>query len=92
MTSVLVYVNGPEPAAKGPGPEFLELDLQAAGFTVLAVVRDCAQLVQRVLRHTPDLVICALDKLDAVFFKTTQAIADAAPCPVLVFTSPTGLS
>ena len=87
MTSVLVYANGPEPAAKGPGPEFLELDLQAAGFTVLAVVRDCAQLVQRVLRHTPDLVICALDKLDAVFFKTTQAIADAAPCPVLVFTS-----
>ena len=84
MTSALVDLNGLN-ALKGLHP--LVADLEAAGIQVLGPSEDRSKLVQDVVRHAPDVVIC-LDPLPGeMLFKTTQAIADTAPCPVIVFTN-----
>jgi AmiR/NasT family two-component response regulator len=80
MTSALVFHSGP-PAALP-----LAADLQAIGIEVLAQVDDCSKLVQGVVRHAPDLVIGEVSAPGDVLFKATQALADTAPCPVIVFT------
>jgi len=81
MTTALVHLNGTK------GSPALAPDLEAAGIQVLAVVDVRSKLVQMVVRHAPDLVICDDPLPDETLFKATQAIADTQPCPVLVFTT-----
>lgn len=62
-------------------------DLEATGIQVLGVVHERSNLVQEVVRHAPDVVICDDPLPGEALFKVTQAIADVSPRPVLVFTS-----
>ncbi|MEY4140286.1 MAG: hypothetical protein RLZZ371_2468, partial [Pseudomonadota bacterium] len=62
-------------------------DLEAAGIQVLGMAVDRNKLVQEVVRHAPDLVICEEVHPGDALFKATLAIADTAPCAVLVFTN-----
>jgi len=80
MTSVLIHVNG----LKGTHP--LVADLEAAGIQVLGLADDRHKLVQEVVRHAPDLVICDEPLPGDALFKATLAIAQTAPCPVIVLT------
>lgn len=79
-TGVLVHVNG-----AGTAP-VLVADLEAAGLAVLAVVTQRHKLVHEVVRHAPDVVVCDDPLPGDTLFKATQALADTAPCAVLVFT------
>ena len=89
MTSALVHING-----LGCAPQ-LVCDLGLAGVQVLGGAHERSKLVQGevhevvhgVVRYAPDIVIFDDPTPGEALFKTTQAIADAAPCPVLVFTS-----
>jgi AmiR/NasT family two-component response regulator len=81
MTSALIHVHG----AKGVLP--LVADLEAAGIQVLGIAGDRNKLVQDVVRHAPDLVICDEVHPGDALFKATQAIAEMAPCAVIVFTN-----
>jgi AmiR/NasT family two-component response regulator len=83
MTSALVHVNG----LKTTHP--LQADLAAAGIEVLATVQDRTKLLQEVVRHAPDVVICDAPVPDEALFKATAAIAEMAPCAVIVFTADT---
>jgi AmiR/NasT family two-component response regulator len=83
MTSVLVLLNGPK------GPPSLASDLAAAGIHVLDVTTDRSKLVREVVRHAPDLVICDDPLPGEALFRATQALAETAPRPVIVFTSDT---
>ena len=81
MTTALVHVNGLKTAHP------LQADLLAAGFEVRATVQDRAKLLQEVVRHAPDVLICDTPTPDEALFKATAAIAETAPCAVLVFTA-----
>ena len=81
MTSALVHLNGTQGSAR------LVADLEATGIQVLGVVHERHKLVQEVVRHAPDLVVCDDPLPGEALFKVTQAIADISPRPVLVFTS-----
>ncbi len=81
MTSVLVLRDGL------PGLHPLSKDLGDAGFTVLAEVDDRSKLVQAAVRHAPDVVVGEARLPNDALFKATQALAEVAPCPVLLFTS-----
>jgi AmiR/NasT family two-component response regulator len=81
MTSALIHVHG----AKGVLP--LVADLEAAGIQVLGIAGDRNKLVQDVVRHAPDLVICDEVHPGDALFKATLAIAEMAPCAVIVFTN-----
>ena len=68
-------------------------DFKVAGLNVLEVVEDRRKLVQCVLQHAPDVLVCVLHDADEAhgaddaFFSITQTIAQIAPCAVMVFTS-----
>jgi AmiR/NasT family two-component response regulator len=81
MTSALVHLNGSNSG------HLLVADLVAAGIRVLAVSEERRKLVQDVVRHAPDVVICDDALPDESLFRATQAIAETAPCPVVVFTT-----
>lgn len=81
MTTALVHVNGLKTAHP------LAADLAAAGIEVLATVQDRARLLQEVVRHAPDVLICDAPSPDEALFKATAAMADMAPCAVIVFTA-----
>ena len=81
MTSALIHVHG----AKRVHP--LVADLETAGIQVLGTLGDRNKLVQEVVRHAPDVVICDGAQPGDALFKATQAIAGMAPCPVIVFTN-----
>ena len=81
MTSVLVYSSGVRAV------DSLLLDLQGAGFPVVAAVEECSKLVQSVVRHAPDLVVADVPQLDDAFVKTLRALGEVAPLPVLLFTT-----
>lgn len=81
MTSALVFRSGA--AAVLP----LAQDLQAIGIEVLAQEDGCSKLVQAAVRHAPDVVIGEVSTPGDGLFKVTQALADTAPCPVIVFTA-----
>ena len=80
MTSALVHLNGSNTG------HLLVADLRAAGIEVLAVTEARSKLVQDVVRHAPDVVVCEDALPNESLFRATQAIAETAPCPVLVFT------
>ena len=81
MTSALVHVNGLKTAHP------LQLDLAAAGMEVLATVQDRSKLLQEVVRHAPDVLICDAPVPDEALFKAIAAIAEMATCAVIVFTA-----
>lgn len=81
MTSALVHLNGTS------GASLLVPDLEAAGIQVLGVVDERSNLVQEVVCHAPDLLICEDPLPGAALFKATQTIAEISPRPVIVFTS-----
>lgn len=81
MTSVLLCVDAP---AASP---LQASDMTGAGLQLLHVMDDCNNLVQGVVQHAPDVVVCALATPGEGFFAAAQALADSTPCPVLVFTS-----
>ena len=81
MTSALIHVNGLKAALP------LRADLEAAGIQVLGVATERAKLLQEVVRHAPDVVICDEPSPDDALFRATLSIALTAPCPVIVFTS-----
>jgi len=80
MTSALIHVNGLKAALP------LRADLEAAGIQVLGIATQRAKLLQEVVRHAPDVVICDEPTPDDGLFRTTLSIALTAPCPVIVFT------
>ena len=80
MTSALIHVLG----FKSSYP--LVADLEAAGIQVQGVVDDRNQLLSSVVRHAPDVVVVDEPLVADALFKVTEAIAQTAPCAVLVFT------
>ena len=81
MTSALIHASGPK------GIPTLAQDLAASGIDVLTLIEDGNKVVQNVLRHAPDLLICDSPQPAAALFAALQVIAQTAPCPVIVFTS-----
>ena len=81
MTSALIHVN----ALKAALP--LRADLESAGIQVLGIATERAKLLQEVVRHAPDVLICDEPAPDDALFRATLSIALTAPCPVIVFTS-----
>lgn len=81
MTSVLLCVDASTAAGlKAP-------DITGAGLQLLHVLDDCNNLVQGVVHHAPDVVICALTAPGEGFFAAVRALTGSRPCPLLVFTS-----
>jgi AmiR/NasT family two-component response regulator len=86
MTSAVVMVSN----LKSAHP--LEADLVAVGIAVLGTVHDSNTLLQEVVRHAPNVVICDAPVPDDALFKATLAIAQIAPCAVIVFTADTDVA
>ena len=80
MTSVLLCSLGARPATA------LRRDLETSGFAVLADLTDCGKLVHSVVRHAPDLVLVEMPRMDEAFLKSLGALAEVAPCPVVLLT------
>jgi AmiR/NasT family two-component response regulator len=80
MTTALICSHPPLTAPT------LSVDLQAAGIQVLATLENCNMLVQSVVLHAPDVVICYMPLPDGDWFAALQAVNETAPCPTLVFT------
>lgn len=83
MTSVVLCLNDPHHQAAWTA------ECGAAGLQVLAVVHGTASLVRSVVQHAPNVVVLDEPSLSDGLFKHTRALADTAPCPVLVFTHDT---
>jgi two-component system, response regulator PdtaR len=56
---------------------------------VCATVDDCNKLVQAVVLHAPDVVVCDVPMPTAAWFQALQRVAQAVPCPLIVFTHDT---
>ncbi len=56
---------------------------------MLATVADCSKLVQGVVLHAPEVVICDLPMLSTAWFSALQLLAQTVPCAVIVFTHDT---
>jgi AmiR/NasT family two-component response regulator len=80
MTSALVS------SSNGPSAPPLTEDLSAVGIEVLGSV-ECTNLLQEVIKYSPELVVIYENHPDSAFFDGISAIQVSAPCPVAVFTS-----
>lgn len=80
MTSALLFAHRQLAAPT------LAADLQAAGIAVLATVQEVSKLVQAVLQHAPDVVICNEPFPTAGLFEAIHLLEQALPCPVMLFT------
>lgn len=67
----------------------LVADLQAAGIAVCATVDDCSKLVQAVVLHAPDVVVCDVPLPTAAWFQAWRMVEQTVPGPLLVFTHDT---
>lgn len=67
----------------------LAADLLAAGIAVRATVDDCSKLVQAVVQHAPDVVVCDVALPGAAWFQALQLLGQTVPCPLVVFTQDT---
>ena len=81
MISALILANRPSTAPT------LVPDLQAAGILVKAALDASHKLVQGVALHSPDVVICDVATFDAALWQALQALDQALPRPVLLFTN-----
>jgi len=80
MTSAFVVSSG------GAGAPPLRADLETVGIDVLGAT-DVKTMVQDVIRGAPDLIVCYETHPDDALFAGTAALRNAAPCPVVVFTT-----
>ena len=80
MTSAFVLNSG------GAGAPSLRSDLESVGIDVLGSA-EIKSIVQDVIRGAPDLVVCYDSHPDDALFAGTAALRNAAPRPVVVFTS-----
>jgi len=80
MTSALLCIHRPQTAPT------LAADLSSAGISVLATLEDCSKLVQAVVLHAPDVVICDVPLPTSAWFQAWQTLGQTLPCPTLVFT------
>jgi len=80
MTSALVS------SSRGPGAPALAADLDAVGIEVMQTA-ECTNLLQEVIKHSPELVVIYESKPDSAFFDGILAVQLSAPRPVAVFTS-----
>jgi two-component system, response regulator PdtaR len=62
-------------------------DLAAAGLTLLATEEDCSKLVQAVVRHAPDVVVCDGAQPTRAWFNALHLLQQTMPRPVIWFTS-----
>lgn len=83
MTTVLLC------SARQATAPTLAADALAAGLEVCATVEDCNKLVQAVVLHAPDVVVCDVPMPTAAWFQALQRVAQAVPCPLIVFTHDT---
>ncbi len=83
MTTALLHVQ------TSKDDHALVADLQAAGIQVLGTVADRSKLLQEVVRHAPDVVVCDAPVVGEALFAVCQTIARTAPCAFLVFTADT---
>jgi len=81
MASALAYLNAPQ------GASALVADLEAVGVQLLPPLLQCNKLVQEAVLHAPNVVICYDPLPDEALFAALQALSEAAPCPVLLFTN-----
>ena len=70
----------------------LAADLVAAGLKLEATVEDCNKLVQSVVLHAPDVVICDVPQVTAAWLQVLRRLELALPCPLIVFTHDTDAS
>ena len=80
MTSALLS------SSNGPDAPPLAQDLDAVGIEVLAI-SECTNLLQDVIKNSPELVVIYNGNPTAALFESIAAIKAAAPCPVAMFTS-----
>ncbi len=80
MTSAFVVSSG------GAGAPSLRADLETVGIDVIGTA-EIATMVPDVIRGAPDLVVCYESHPDDALFAGTAALRNAAPRPVVVFTS-----
>jgi AmiR/NasT family two-component response regulator len=64
----------------------LAADLAAAGLDLRATEDDCSKLVQAVVRHAPDVVVCDIAQPTRAWFQALQLVQQTAPRPVVWFT------
>jgi AmiR/NasT family two-component response regulator len=64
----------------------LAADLAAAGLELRATEEDCSKLVQAVVRHAPDVVVCDIAQPTRAWFQALQRVQQTAPRPVVWFT------
>ena len=83
MTSALLCTTRPMTAPT------LAADLLAAGFVVLATVPDSSKLVQAVVLHAPDVLICDVPQPTSAWFHALKILGQTVPCPTIVFTHDT---
>ena len=84
MTTVLLV-----PGADAQAPD-LAADLRAAGIHVLGAAA-CDKLVQEVVRHAPDLLVCWAQPADEALFRALAMLRDTQPLPVLAFAQDAGV-
>ena len=80
MISALLLQIGPKTAPT------LVPDLQAAGILLKAALETGNKLVQGVVLHNPDIVVCDVATPDAALWQVLQALQQTQACPVLLFT------
>jgi AmiR/NasT family two-component response regulator len=80
MTSALLA------SSNGPDAPPLAEDLDAVGIDV-STVSECLNLLQDVVRNSPELVVIYESHPTTDLFESIAAIKTAAPCPVAMFTS-----
>ena len=80
MISALVLTSG------GPAAQTLSEDLAAVGVNAHEAT-ECSNLLQGVIKKSPDIVVCFNDSPDASFFASLAAVANTVPRPVVVFTT-----
>ena len=83
MTSALLCTTRPLTAPT------LAADLLAAGIAVLGSVPDSSKLVQAVVLHAPDVLICDVPQPTSAWFQALKVVGQTVPCPVIVFTHDT---
>ena len=64
-----------------------KLDLEDAGFDVIADIQDMNELTQSAVRSMPDLVIAATTSPSDLMFEAARMLGVLAPCPFILFTA-----
>ncbi len=80
MTSALLS------SSNGPDAPPLADDLDAVGIDVVAV-SECPNLLQDVVKNSPDVVVIYESHPTTALFASIAALKTAAPCPVAMFTT-----